>query len=912
MPTNLRPQRTSFLGRGVELTAVEGFFAAGASHVTLTGPGGVGKTRLAIRVGESMLETSGVPGGVWFVDLADARSMPAIVTAIARALDLSVMSDDPVGRVVEALATRGRSLVILDNCEQALADIAAVVVRLRETARSTYILSTSRERLRIAGEQVFPLSPLALPRAGATVEDSEALRLFVERARLVRPGYAPDAARCTHIARIVDAVDGLPLGIELAAAWMASFDEAALLDRLRGSLDLLAIGPRDSPDRHQELRETIGWSWDLLDAEERAALAQCAVFRGGFSLELAERVVDRPSRRGIAEVIGALHAKSLVRRLEPPSAQGGARFGLYETIRVFAAEKLEELGLSDRTVTRFCDAMLEIGSGWVERVSGRAGIEAVEAIGVELENLAEVQARGLASGGAEGVRRALGAVTIAGRYLELRGPTDRFVAMLDSALAAPGHEAPENLRLKAGVFVDRAMTHYRSGRATIARADVEEALRQARATGDTRNEGRASRVLARIHAESGHVEESRHWFERAIDLMARSGDTILLAATRGDFGGNLVEQGDFERGRPLYEAALDILADRGSPALEGLCRVNFAMMFHRQGRLDEAKEHYERGLRTLREIRVERWVGTALDNLGLLHQELGRHDAARRCFEEALGRYRSIAEQRAVGTCLANLAGLEHELGQLEAACARYDEAIAALRRAEPWPRVAVLTAARGAASAWRGRIEDADAAFAFAEAQLAGKDPQLAAAVRLYAGLVDVARASRAEGGAVEAHLGRARETLEASEPLCARSDEVRLPFRLLRHALERATATQVTSRESEDPTAFLIDRSGAWFRVPGAGRVDLRRRSGLRRILARLVRRLEEAGDALLVEDLVAAGRPDDRISKESGATRAYTALTTLRTLGLREALQSEKGMYQLSKAARIIVVGDEPRKA
>ena len=305
---------TTFFGRVRELEALHGWFAGGDRLVTLLGPAGTGKTRLALRFAELHPKAR-------CCDLTDARDAAAVSDA------------------VEAMvATLGdETLLVLDNCEHVAHAVATVVPRI---PAGTRILVTSRERLRVPGERCFEVPPLGLPQRGDDATASEALQLFLDRARLVRPDYALTAPDTEVLVEILERLDGLPLAIELAAARMRVLSPQALLRRLSLRFDLLRSDARDATTRQRTLRGALDWSWDLLEPVEQSALAQCSVFRSGFTLEAAEAVLDLSPHVGAPatlEVIESLCDKSLVRTL--PRA-GDVRFGLYECIREYAAERL--------------------------------------------------------------------------------------------------------------------------------------------------------------------------------------------------------------------------------------------------------------------------------------------------------------------------------------------------------------------------------------------------------------------------------------------------------------------------------------------------------------------------------------------------------------------------------------------
>jgi predicted ATPase/class 3 adenylate cyclase len=336
-PTNLPVQATPLVGRAEELRDVAALLTREDIRlVTLTGPGGTGKTRLALHAAAEAIER--FPNGVWFVAL-DAIAAPELVLpTIAQTLGVVEPGNRPLVDAVADHLRDQRLLLVLDNFEQLLA-AAPVLARLLAASRESNLLVTSRAPLRLAAEHCFQVPPLRLPDLGTQDLDAlsqyEAVALFVQRARAVAPTFAITDDNAPAVAELCVRLDGLPLAIELAAARVKLLPPQALLARLGQRLDLLKGGPRDRPERQQTLRATLDWSFDLLDEEQRRRFARLAVFAGGFRMEAAEAVCDA----GL-ETIEALLEISLLRSEERPD--GEPRFLMLETIREYAGERLAQ------------------------------------------------------------------------------------------------------------------------------------------------------------------------------------------------------------------------------------------------------------------------------------------------------------------------------------------------------------------------------------------------------------------------------------------------------------------------------------------------------------------------------------------------------------------------------------------
>ncbi|MFC4911222.1 AfsR/SARP family transcriptional regulator [Actinomadura gamaensis] len=385
--TNLSAGLTSFVGRDEEIRQL-GKMLGESRLVTLTGPGGAGKTRLASEAAAPLVDR--LPDGVWFVPLAPMApggTGDAVAQAVLVALDVPDLlrqaegrsAPRPLDRLADLLATR-RTLLVLDNCEHVLDGVAAAADRVLAAAPEVRVLATSREPLGITGETLYPVPSLALPPAGAgpaTALEHAATRLLADRASAVRPGFTVDETNVADLVEICRALDGIPLAIELAAARLRSLTPAQVAARLGDRFRLLTGGSRTALPRHRTLRAVVDWSWDLLDDDERTVLARLSVFAGGATPEAAERVCGAGLSADVIDVVASLVDKSLV------MADGDAepRYRLLETVRVYARERLDESGETDAVRAAHAAFFLELAEraepelrrsdqlAWVERLT---------------------------------------------------------------------------------------------------------------------------------------------------------------------------------------------------------------------------------------------------------------------------------------------------------------------------------------------------------------------------------------------------------------------------------------------------------------------------------------------------------------------------------------------------------------
>ncbi|MFC6935684.1 BTAD domain-containing putative transcriptional regulator [Actinomadura yumaensis] len=399
----LPAQLTSFVGREEELERVGAMLAAGRL-VTLLGPGGAGKTRLAIEA------AAREDGEVRFVDLAAAATASEVPKALLTALGVREGGMLPAGagqappepdsaeRLVTALGGR-RMLLVLDNCEHLVEAVARLAHRLLSACPELRVLATSREALAITGEALRPLPPLALPPEGAAPEDAAgypAVRLFADRAAAVRPGFEVDASNAPAVLRICGALDGLPLAIELAAARLRSLPVDEVAARLDDRFRLLSRGNRTAAPRHQTLRAVVEWSWDLLDEREQTLARRLTVFAGGVTLHAAGRVCGLPPDDA-EELLLGLADKSLLQT-------DGARYRMLETVRAFCAERLADAGEVDRFRREHAAYFLDLALRADPHLRGRDQIAWLERLAADHGNLHAALRRSVRSDSALALR----------------------------------------------------------------------------------------------------------------------------------------------------------------------------------------------------------------------------------------------------------------------------------------------------------------------------------------------------------------------------------------------------------------------------------------------------------------------------------------------------------------------------
>ncbi len=812
--TNLPADAATFVGRKADLRALERRFSDGARLVTLLGPGGTGKTRLALRFGTLHLEEYARrgAGGVWLADLSGCEGLDDVCSVMAGALGvtLATSGERAVTQLGHALAARGKVLCILDNFEQLTGEAAATVGRWLGLAREARFLVTSRELLRLPSEFAYDLDPLAVPAEGEDAGASEAVQLFVDRARAARPDLELSVSDLDVVGEIVRALDGLPLAIELAAARVRVFSPRQILERLPRRFELLASPRRDGGERQATLRGAIDWSWKLLAAHEQAALAQCSVFRGGFTLEAAEEVLDLsafPGAPWVPDVLQVLREKSLLRARDGSGPASDLRFGMYESIRAYAKERFAQDRAAPAVISRHAAYYLRRGEEWAAEVAGDRREAALAKLAADLENLGAVHDR--ATSGTPSASRAtvaLRAALVLEALLSTRGPYAMLEARLDTALARAGVAGVDG-RLRAKTLLARAVVRRHLGRVEEGLSDLAAAAALAAEAGDVLLQGQVRLAEGRLQGALGRLELAEARFAEVMELQRTLGDRKLEGQTLGAVGDLCFYQGRIEEMEAHLTRAVGLLRAAGDAATESSLVGLLGYSQHSQGKLAQARQSYERALALHRRRNERRWEAQDHYYLGQLLHEEGNLEEAQSHFERALRIHRAVGDRKGEGDALYFLGTVHHAQGRPGEALAHYDEALEIAREVGEGVLEGFAQAMIGAAQAGLDRLDEAEEPLAAAEERILGfENPLLDTFVGLCRGHLDLAVARRAEatgdvvGAAVWRDLvarrieeARARGPSGPAHPAGApsaaeRSDDVRLALRVLEQARVRA----------------------------------------------------------------------------------------------------------------------------
>jgi predicted ATPase len=887
------------IGRAEELDALR-HVVLGEHRTVLTvwGSGGIGKTRLVREF--ARLHADEFPGGVHFCALAEARRATEIVAFVGEVLGLATTSGrkpaDGLRRIGTSLSTRGRSLVVLDNVEQVVSDIVeAVGVWTFAAPNATFVL-TSRELLGVSGETSFELSPLRLPRAGEDIRASDAVRLLVNRARGIR--YDWDA-RPEVMAEIVTRLDGIPLAIELAAARLAVMSAEQVRDRLRHRFDLLATRHAGTPERQRALRNTIDWSWDLLDQDEQSLLAELSVFSGGFELQTVEALVGREeSRANAATILEALRHKSLL--VDAANVNGGRggepRFALLESIRDYAAEKLGDRAptLRDRHAAYFAKRSAELAPllntrddgpprAWfsreranlfaildhfLERPSAKRAPWAIEVLAAlqhafSLTNVSIVLAeaglsimRAVDPFDLDAVLRMRGFEACGLAFYGL-GQLGDSSAMLQEArgLAESG-----SLADRARILTELGTLRQVQGRMSEARRLHEEALALSLQSRSRRDEGHALSNLGVWHHWSEEFPEARERYEQSLVVLREVGDVLAEARTRGRLGFLMQDAGELGEAKKQYDEVLDLLRDRDATTLVGYVTAYSGNIARAEGRFEEAYAFYDRAIASVRVAGDRRFEAAFLmDRAIALELEERPSDAL---------------------TTLANAAAIAAEVGD---------------------PKLSLFIACYEtvAHSGLRDR-ESARRALDRARAQLVAEARARGLVERYAARIALLEVFDGRDGEALRDAISVARGTLRESQD-SPRGEHARVAALFLQQTLDAVDPS---------PEALVVTRGRERLRLPGGSWIDVSSRPAVRRVLSALVdARLRSPGEPVSLEDLVQVGWPAELMLSRAGKNRLRVLLASVRANGFREILESRKGGYLLAASVPIVVTDLPP---
>jgi predicted ATPase/serine/threonine protein kinase len=653
-PSNLPVQRNAFIGREREATALRQLLSrVDVQLVTLTGPGGIGKTRLALQVAADA--AAEFPGGVCFVPLSAVSDPALIVSTIAQALGVRETGNQSAQESLKEYVSGidQPTLLLLDNFEH-LVSAAPVITQMLTTGPKLKVAVTSQAPLHVYGEHEFPVPPLALPDLKSipsleVLARLPAVALFVERAKAVKREFTLTKENAPAVAAICARLDGLPLAIELAAARIKLLPPSAMLARLESRLNLLTGGARDLPTRQQTLRSTVDWSYGLLNAAEQTLLRRLSVFTGGCTLEGVEAVCDTKGDLGldILDGMASMVDKSLVQQLEQVDAE--TRFLMLSTIREYALERLAES--DDEVATRRAHAayyLVLAEEGAEDMVTHPEWLDRFE---IEHDNFRLALDTLIKTGDAEwGLR--LGAALF--RFWETREHLKEGRDSIARLLALEGTVARPKLRARllfAAAVLAGEQGDYEAGRQLF-----EDSLETCLELNDTRGVAVALNALAVNARERGDLAGAAALFERCVPLWKDLGDSADIARALSNLANVRKMKGEYAAASALYDECLTMFRKAGDGAGVAWTLNYQADVAREKADLVVARSFCEQSLAAFRQLRDGWGIATTLSDLASLHCDQGNDVEARSLYGESIKMFQELGHKRGIARALESLA----------------------------------------------------------------------------------------------------------------------------------------------------------------------------------------------------------------------------------------------------------------
>jgi predicted ATPase/serine/threonine protein kinase len=715
-PNNLPVYPTALIGREAEINAIEKLLQqADVRLLTLTGPGGTGKTRLSLEVAANCIDQFN--DGAFVVSLAPINDAGLVASAIAQTLGIAETGSMSLLESLKQSLRNKSMLLVLDNFEQ-LVSAAPLVAELSAACLGLKILVTSRALLRLRGEHEFAVPPLPLPDLKRlpsieALEISPAVALFVERARAVRSDFNLKAENAGTVAEICARLDGLPLAIELAAARIKLLSPQAMLARLDNRLRLLTGGARDLPARQQTMRGAIAYSYDLLAESEKRLFRLLAVFVGGFTLEAAEELCNRLALADVEalEEVSSLLDNSLLRREE--AAQGDARFMMLETIREYGLERLAESAESESAAREHANLFLDLVTKVEPELRGAEQVAWLDCLAQEHDNLRAALRWAIENQRAETGLRIAAALW---RFWEVRGHLSEGRQALEQLLALAKDDE--------GLIAERAKALYVAGSLARSQADYHRAktlLREGLALYQQlkNDQGIASSLnrLGILAFDQSHYGEAKRLIEEGLHLYRKLKDKYGIAASLTMLGAASLKQGDYEQAIAFQEESISLRRELGDKLCVASSLNDLGVVSLDRGDYGRARELFEESLTVFRQLGDRLGIASSLNNLGELAQHQGDYERASALYAESLCILRELGDKRDIATLLNNMGDIAQHHGDYLQASALYVESLALLQEVGERLTLSPCFEGLAAVACALGQAESAAQLFGTAEA---------------------------------------------------------------------------------------------------------------------------------------------------------------------------------------------------
>ena len=665
-PNNLPAPPTNFVGRTAELTEVTDLLLRpDVRLLTLTGPGGTGKTRLGLEAGRALLDE--FPDGVYFIDLAQVSDPSLVATTIAHTIGIREGGGRPPLESLIVYLAASEMLLILDNFEQ-VTRAATDISQLLAAAPEFKVLVTSRIPLHLRGEHEYPVSPLEMPpddlQSIDQVLEFDAIALFHQQARIVRPGFELTEQNQAAVAAICRRLDGLPLAIEIAAARIKMLTPQALLKRLEHSLNILVGGAVDLPDRQQTLRETIGWSYQLLEPAEQTLFTRLGIFAGGFTLDAAEEICKPLDGIDVFSGIETLLNNSLLRQVRSVSDE--PRFDMLQTIREYALEKAVEAGIMTELSWAHCNSFARLAASAGGMGEGTYGAESamwLQRFDEEHDNFRAALSWALQHPD-EGVLPVITMMMQLTWYWYRYGYLQEGSEWTERTLAAT--ESMGDSPARALALVGRGYLAMWSGDLILAAKLSREGMELSQRVGFDIGLSMAKLGYGTTLINQGKDKEAYAHLVDAVELYDQQDQPLMKGTTLVHLANVSLGLGDPVQATRWLDMATPYLMNSGDVWSMAFAFSNYGEVARTQGDYDKAEEFYRRTLDLYQQADAKGDQARLVHTFGYIAQHKGNFEEAHSLFLESLNDFRKLGNHRGIAECLAGLAGLAAEQGNPE------------------------------------------------------------------------------------------------------------------------------------------------------------------------------------------------------------------------------------------------------
>jgi predicted ATPase/DNA-binding SARP family transcriptional activator len=668
---NLPHQLTPFVGRKEKLSeTLEQLENPACRLLTLVGPGGVGKTRLALQAAEEALDL--FVHGVCFVSLASVSAAEFLVATIAHALGFEFRGPrEPLGQLLDFLRPR-ELLLVMDGFEHLLQG-ARVLANILQHAAHVKILVTSRERLNLQTEWLSEVRGLAFPQDKQIdkVESYDAVQLFLQNASRARTGFDLSPENRPYVIRICQLLEGMPLGIELASAWVWMFSCEQIATKIQRDLDFLATSLRDVPARHRSMRAIFDHSWNLLSKAERDVFRKLSVFRGGFEQEAAEKVAGAS-----LPILAALADKSLLRRTL------SGRYDIHELLRQYAAEKLN---VSPSALETAQDLHCAYYAGFLhrenERLQGTEQKKALEKIGIEIDNLRTAWhwavERGKKKVIGESLEGLYNSYNVQGWFQEGQHAFERAAAKLGADFTPEGKVlVTEPSAILGRVLARQARFLFHLGQYEQAKELYQTSLSISRRLGDQKDVAFCLLNLGIVSYVLGEYAEAKQLNQESLALYQEVNDRLNAAACFNNLGHIARATGEYQEARRLYQSCIAIRREIGDAYGIAVTLNNLGNLADELEEYVEARQLYQQSLAICREVGYQLGIAGSLNNLGAVIEKLGEYAEAKKLLTESLGIKKELGDRRSLAVSLLNLGEVTCKLEEYQASQKHFARAL--------------------------------------------------------------------------------------------------------------------------------------------------------------------------------------------------------------------------------------------